>query len=250
MAPALQNRLLMLWERTHDDVLLRMAHGESPFANSPMVTEQEYNDALSTCLMNTFKVTTDAEVFALLFEINRSDFLRAIQCSMRRNSCIDADDVLQEVFLNIYRYPHQFVADRPRAFRNWGHTIVRNTLLKAIKQQSRQPRPLLIDDDSPEPVDPKARAPERVLVDHESALVVDHAFVLFLAIYLIHYQRLSPKMQQALTRVEIEGRSYRDTAEELGMAAANFKVAVFRARRRILRGMGQSLAAMPSGAAP
>jgi DNA-directed RNA polymerase specialized sigma24 family protein len=121
---------------------------------------------------------------------------------------------------------------------------VRNTLLKAFKQQSRQPSPLLIDDEGTEPADPQARPPERVLADSESARVVDHAFVLFLGIYLIHYEKLSPKMKRALARVEIDGRSYRDTAEELGMPSANFKVAVFRARRKILRGMSDSLAAL------
>lgn len=240
--PALRGRLLALAERTHDTALERVARGEPPRDGSRMATAQERTDWVNTCLMDAFKNTGDAEVFALLFELNRSSFLQAISSRLRRcTTCVDAEDVLQESFLNIYRYPHRFLADRADAFRKWGHRIVRNTLIGFFRGQARQPKPLFLDEDHELPEDPHVLPPERVASDHESVDLVNHAFVLFLELYLRHFSRLSAREQRALTLAEIEGWCYRDIASDLGMSVANVKVMIFRSRRRICRGMSDSL---------
>jgi DNA-directed RNA polymerase specialized sigma24 family protein len=238
----LQARLLMLWERTNDTPLLRLAHGQPPIEGCAMATEQEHTDWVSTCLMAAFMRTGDPEVFALLFQLNCADFRSAIKGRLRGNRCVDADDVLQAVFLNICRYPHQFLADQSGAFRKWGYTIVRNTVQWSIRQQARQPCPLPLEDECWQPADERAIPPGRAIVEHESAGIVDRAFVLFLGIYLFHFQRLSPREQRALTLVEIQGSCYRDAAHELGIPVANLKMLIFRGRRRILRGVQESLA--------
>ena len=116
-----------MWEATGDAALLRLAEGRSPRAEIELRAERDYPDWLSTSLMDCYKNTAEPAVFALLFELNRADFLQAIQAKLRRSHHhVDAHDVLQEVFLNIYRYPHHFHADRPDAFRGWGHRIARN----------------------------------------------------------------------------------------------------------------------------
>jgi RNA polymerase sigma-70 factor (ECF subfamily) len=241
--PALHGRLLELAARTHDGAVERVARGEPPRDGSTMATERERNDWVNTCLMDAFKNTGDAEVFALLFELNRSSFMQAISSRLRRcRTCVDADDVLQESFLNIYRYPHRFLADRADSFRNWGHRIVRNTLIGFFRGQARQPKPLFLDDDHEPPEDTHVLPPERVASDHESVDLVNHAFVLFLELYLRHFSRLSAREQRALTLAEIEGWCYRDIARDLGMAVANVKVLIYRSRRRIWRGMSDALA--------
>lgn len=255
-AETLTGRLYELWERTGDAALRRVAEGRQPHTLVPFGHEQERSDWTSTSLMDCYKNTGDAAVFALLYELNRASFLHAIHCGLRRvHYQVDEQDVLQEVFLNIYRYPHRFLADRPDAFRGWGHRIVRNTLLKFLKGQSRLARFHEMNEEVLQPEDVRTRRPDRVASEAESASVVNHAYVLYLQLYWIHFRQLSPKERVALTMVEIDGVSYRDAAAALGIRLENLKMVIFRGRRKIFRGMERSLetidqASVPSSVAP
>lgn len=241
-SPALQRRLMALWERTNDEALRRLAQQKPPTEGCSMATLRERSDWVSTCLMDTFKRTGDPEVFALLFELNAGEFLQAIRAFLRHRICVDANDVLQEAFLNIYRYPHRFLAERSDAFRNWGHRIVRNTMLGCLKGASSHMLPLDGEDERAQHEDTRTPPPERVVSEHESADVVNHAYVLFLGLYLVHFGRLSAKEQLALTMVEIERRSYRDAAIGLGLSVPNLRMVIYRARQRMRRDLNESLA--------
>ena len=87
----------------------------------------------------------------------------------------------------------------------------------------------------------------RLAAEAESASLVNTAYLLYLNLYLLHFQRLSPKEQHALTLVEIEGGSYRDAAARLGIRLENLKMVIFRGRRKIFRGMEISLGRMGAG---
>lgn len=246
----LAGRLVELWERTGDASLRELAAGRAPHPGIELASEQEWGDWLSTCLMDCYKNTGDSAVFALLFELNRASFLHAIHCSLRRvHNRIDEQDVLQEVFLNIYRYPHRFHADKAEAFRGWGHRIARNTLLKFLKTSSRLARVREIDEEVMQPEDLNVRRPDRAASDAEAASVVNSAYVLYLQLYLLHFGRLSPKERLALTMIEVDGVAYRDAAAALQIRVENLKMVIFRGRRKIFRGMEQSLEALAHGAA-
>ena len=235
-------RLMELWELTGDPALRRLADGSPPHAGALIDSEQCFWDWVSTSLMDCYKSTGDPKVFALLYELNRASFLQAIQAKLRRTyTHIDAQDVLQEVFLNIYRYPHRFLPDRADAFRGWGHRIARNTLLKFLKGQARLSHFRDLDEEAMQPEDTRSRRPDRAASEAESALVVNHAYLLYLQLYLLHFGKLSPKERRALTLVEVEGVSYRDAAADLGIRLENLKMVIFRGRRKIFRGMEQSL---------
>lgn len=238
----LRQRLFDLWERTGCASLRELAQGRPPHAAAVMATEQDYLDWVSTSLMDCFKDSGDPTVFALLFELNRGAFLHAIQGHLRRAyHHVDPHDVLQEVFLNIYRYPHRFLADKADAFRGWGHRIARNTLLKFLKSQSKIARFQEIDDEVLQPEDLRTRRPDRAAIEAESATTVDNAYLLYLQLYLLHFGKLSAKEQHALTMVEVDGVSYRDAAADLGIRLENLKMVIFRGRRKIFRGMQRSL---------
>ncbi len=245
LAPeTLEERLCLLWERTGDPALQALSEGKLPSgATAPdAALAQERQDWISTSLMNCFKNTADSQVFALLFELNRAAFLQAIQGKLRRCGMrVDAHDVLQEVFLNIYRYPHRFLAERADSFRNWGHRIVRNTLLKFLKGQNRLARFSSLDDEIGEREDVHSRSPYRSALEAESAALVDQAYLIYLNLYLLHFNRLSDKERRALTLVEVEGASYRQAAKELGIRLENLKMVIFRSRRKVLRGMQRTL---------
>lgn len=238
----LKTRLLDLWERTGDVALRRLADGEPPRESAAWATDQDRNDWIGTCLMDAYKKTGDAAVFALLFEISRPAFLVAIQGQLRRTSYhVDPQDVLQEVFLNIYRYPHRFLSDRADAFRNWGHRIVRNTLLKFLRGETRRSHVRNLEDDM-QWVDTRARSPAQAATDGEGAQLVNQAYILYLDLYMVHYAKLSAREQSALRMVEVDGLSYRAAADALGVRLENLKMVIFRGRRKIVRGMTRSLA--------
>ncbi|GAB4147406.1 MAG: hypothetical protein Fur0037_15570 [Planctomycetota bacterium] len=237
--------MLQLWERTGDEALRLLAEDRSPADGEPLRGEQERSDWTSTALMDVFKRTKDPAVFGLLYELNRASFLQAIQSRLHGGSMhVDPQDVLQDVFLNIYRYPHRFLSDRADAFRNWGHRIVRNTLLKFLKSEGRLKRLLTLGEEGLQAEDARVRSPDRVASEAESAAIVDRAYILYLNLYLLHFRRLSAKERRALTLVEIDGASYKDAASDLGIRLENLKMVIFRGRRKIFRGMAQSLAEM------
>lgn len=239
---ALRARLSEVWEQTGHVGLQRLADGKTPADGVEIASPQQLSDWISTTLMDAYKRTRDARCFALLFECNQAAFLVAIQGHLRRaRSHIDPADVLQEAFLNIYRYPHRFLPDRADAFRNWGHRIVRNTALKFLRGEGRLSRHQTLDEEF-QCEDQRARSPLRAASEHEGAEIVDHAYLLYLSLYLLHFHRLSPREQRALTAVEVEGLHYREVAAELGLRLENLKMVIFRGRQKIFRGMAETLA--------
>lgn len=249
-APArvrLSEKLNVLWELTGDDNLRRLSEGRSPETLPAPTTDEGLLDLVSTSLMKCFKDTEEPQVFAVLFELNQQSFLQTVHSRLRRlHAAVDASDVVQEVFLNIYRYPHRFLAERVDSFRNWGHRIVRNTLLKHLKGAGRTAAHRSLDEEAVQAADPSAPSPARTAEHAESARLADAAYILYLDLYLVQFQRLSEKEQRALTMVEIEGFSYRAAAQALGIRLENLKMVIFRGRRRILRGMAECLGHLSS----
>ncbi|MHC4850664.1 MAG: RNA polymerase sigma factor [Planctomycetota bacterium] len=240
--PDLEARLLDLWELTADENLHRLAEGLTPAGHRPPQTEQERQDLVSSCLMNCYRNTGEPKVFAMLFDLNRASFLQAIHGKVRRSAGqVDPQDVLQEVFLNIYRYPRRSLCEHADSFRNWGHRIVRNTMLKFFKGEARLQRFTPLDEDVGQRADPHNRTPYRCAVEGESAELVDFAYLVYLNLYLVHFKRLSEKEQCALRMVEVEGASYKETAACLGIRLENLKMVIFRGRRKIFRGLQKSL---------
>lgn len=240
---ALRARLAELWERTGDRALGELAAGRPPRPGASVATPQEFADWTSTCLMAVYQRTRDDAVLALLFECNRDSFLQAIQQGLRRTWLrVDPQDVLQEVFLNICRYPTRFDADKLDAFRNWGHRIVRNTLLRLLKGQARHSRLLAIDDETFQPEDLHIPRPDRAASEAEDAADLDRTYVLYLNLYLFHFAQLSARERMVLTMVEVDGLPYRDAAAVLGIRPENLKMVVFRGRQKIQRAMAQHLA--------
>ena len=263
---ALFARLAELWERTGDPSLHRLSVGGAlegpldevvdfdPDAEDSIekadTASSEFADWISTALMNCYKNTGDAQAFGLLYEVNSRAFTQAIQFKLRRGTMsVDPGDVLQEVFLNIYRYPHRFLAEKCDSFRNWGHRIVRNTVLKFLKGETRRSQVLTLDEELGRRPDEVARGPQTTAENAEIARIADSAFVLYLNLYWLRFQRLSAKEQRALTMVEIEGASYKDAAAELGIRLENLKMVIFRGRRKVLRGMHRDLQRMQQSAA-
>lgn len=208
-------------------------------------------DTISTRLMELFRVHHSRAAFGLLFELSREALLQQVTARLRRyTSKADASDVLQEVFVNIYRYPHRFNCEREDAFRLWTATIVRNTVLKHLRSLSRSGRAEVAFEDLPEQPEPTTQGPLTGVIDSESAVECGRVFLIYLHLYLRFYTMLSDREQTAIHLVEVAGLSYREAATELGIKLENLKMVIFRARRKIHRSMRRVFEGLPPDVRP
>jgi DNA-directed RNA polymerase specialized sigma24 family protein len=234
-------RLDTLWLESRDDSLreLGRAIGRDGL--------ESHRDLLCTRLMENYKCTSSGDAYSLLFEVSARPFHTIICSRLRRHYyLLDPHDVLQEVFFNIYRYPYRFKAEKPASFRNWANTIIRNTILKFIRDRSRDASLSFADEEIDSRVDPRQLSPLGEAIRDESSRICGKLYLVYLLLYAGHYNRLSKKERRALHAVEVEGLSYREVSLELGIKLENLKMVIFRARKKILRNLDRSVTALSS----
>lgn len=214
-------------------------------------TAERRRDAISTQLMELFRLHKSRAAFGVLFELNRDHLYVQVASRLRRyGSKADPNDVLQEVFVNVYRYPHRFDSRREDAFRVWSATIVRNTVLKHLRSLSRSGRAEVGFEELPEPSQPNGQGPLQGAIENESERECCKVLVTYLYLYLRFYRMLSEREQRAIHLVEVESCSYRDAAAELGIKLENLKMVIFRARRKIHRSMRRVFEGLPPDVRP
>ncbi|MEM8709722.1 MAG: RNA polymerase sigma factor [Planctomycetota bacterium] len=208
--------------------------------NDESLKPEELRDGLSTALMDAFRKSTGRATFGLLYELNAAHLLIQVAGRLRRyGSKADAGDVLQEVFFNVYRYPHRFDSGREDAFRVWTAMIVRNTVLKHLRSRSTgggNRREIPFEDLSDQPV-AHAETPLADALQNEANLECGRAYITYLQLYIEFYSMLSERERRALYLVEVDGVSYREAANDLGIKLENLKMVIFRARKKIHRAM-------------
>jgi len=200
---------------------------------------ESLRDSVSTRLMEAFRLRQGRGAFGLLYELNSQHLLIQVASRLRRyGSKADPRGVLQEVFFNVYRYPHRFNAEREDAFRVWSAMIVRNTVLKHLRSLGRGGRTeLAIEDMVSEPQAAPASSPLAGAVETESRKECAQVYLTYLHLYLRFYSMLSERERKALHLVEVDEVSYREAADQLGIRLENLKMVIFRARRKIHRSM-------------
>ena len=123
----------------------------------------------------------------------------------------DAEDVTQTTFVNALRALER--GERPRKPTNWLITIAHNLIRQRFRQQQTRPLEVELDrdvaaaeegDDGPS-IDELVRA----------------------------LQRIPPTQRQALVLRELEGRSYGEIGELLGVSQSALEALIFRARRSL-----------------
>jgi RNA polymerase sigma-70 factor (ECF subfamily) len=208
-------------------------------------------DLVSTRLMEVFRLHQSRAAFGLLYELNAAHLYQQVAARLRRYRCrADALDVLQEVFFNIYRYPHRFNCERQDAFRVWTATIVRNTVLKHLRTLSRSGQGEVAIEELSEPSSSPISEPLRGVIEGESQSECTRVYLNYLYLYLRFYRMLSEREQRAIQLVEVSGLSYREAARELGIKLENLKMVIFRARRKIHRSMRRVFEGLPPDLRP
>jgi RNA polymerase sigma-70 factor (ECF subfamily) len=147
------------------------------------------------------------------------DVMYRVALSLTRNHA-DAEDVVQEALLRAYRAIDRFDGRYPRA---WLLTIVRNAQINRVRR--RRPE-LLRDPDVTMALvadtGDGGRSPEELVVDEGFDSRVEAA-----------YGDLPEKFRRVVELVDLEGRSYQEAADILGVPTGTVMSRLHRARRRM-----------------
>jgi RNA polymerase sigma-70 factor (ECF subfamily) len=214
-------------------------------------TGEAVRDAVSTRLMEVFRQHGSRGAFGLLYELNSQHLQSQVASCLRRyGSRSDPRDVLQEVFFNVYRYPHRFNCEREDAFRVWSAMIVRNTVLKHLRSQGRAGRSEVPFEDLSDQPSTRSVNPLKGVIDSEATRECGRVYLTYLHLYLRFYSMLSERERRAIHLVEVEELSYREAAADLGIKLENLKMVIFRARRKIHRSMRRVFEGLPPDCRP
>lgn len=221
------------------------------FVEDEARTAESVRDAVSTRLMEAFRLHSGRGTFGLLYELNSAHLLTQVaNCLRRYGSRTDPRDVLQEVFFNVYRYPHRFNSERDDAFRVWSAMIVRNTVLKHLRSHGRAGHTEVPFEDLSDQPEVRSGGPLGGVIEKEASRECGRVYLTYLHLYLEFYAMLSPRERQAIHLVEVDELSYREAADRLAIKLENLKMVIFRARRKIHRSMRRVFEGLPADCRP
>lgn len=194
-----------------------------------------HDAALATAMMDVFRATADQEVFDCLVQWVGPQLLARLRSRLRSlGAGYDPHELLQDTFVNIYRYPDRFIASRPGAFAAWSSTIVDNVIRRQLRHVRRGAELKLRPCDVlQEQADLAAREPSEQAEDHEECEATARAFAVVLQVYLAAFATLSERERFVLEMVEVRHLRYAELATVLGLRPEALKMVVFRARKRI-----------------
>jgi RNA polymerase sigma-70 factor (ECF subfamily) len=158
------------------------------------------------------------------------DALYRTALRMTRNAS-DAEDLVQEAYLRAFRSLHQFTEGTN--LRAWVFRILTNTYINEYRRRQRRPNSSSLDGieefylydhliDSP--VQPGHERPEDVVLEQ---LTIDHVTQAI--------DGLPEEFRQVVLLADVEGFSYREIAEIVGIPVGTVMSRLFRARRRLQR---------------
>jgi len=215
-------------------VELARADGES---------DDAVENRIGTELMALYRDTANEQCFEALYAVAKPALLHWIRGLLCRGLLyLDPGELLQDTFVNVFRYPKGFREDHPGSFRVWVRTIAGNIVRRARSQASRLSLQAL-PEGLQEPADP-AGTPEvdAVLVEQRERLRV--AWMIFLVHYAQAWGQLRDRDRRALELVEVRGLSYAEAGALLDVGRSNMKMIVFRSRKRIAVRMRAAMGAL------
>ena len=160
----------------------------------------------------------EAEAFAA-YVLPEVDVLYRVALSLTRNDA-DAQDLVQDTLLRAYRAIGGFDGRHPRA---WLLTILRNT----NRNRGRRQAPRLLDDPDTALDRLESTAPAG---GDAGAAVIESAFD---AVVELSLRELSGKLRDVVELVDIDGLTYEEAAEVLGVPVGTVMSRLHRARRRL-----------------
>ena len=148
----------------------------------------------------------------------------------------DAEDTAQEVFVEVFRSLPDFRGDAQLS--TWIHRVAVTKSLDALRRSHRKKRLgsvrqlLGLDEAYQEPEGPDPLRPDRVLEEKERRVLLHQAM-----------DKLPENQRIALTLSQIEGFSYQETAEVMGITLSSVESLIFRAKKGLRKHLSKSLMA-------
>src|SRR3954462_10732422 len=155
--------------------------------------------------------------FERLYRKHAGDVYRYALVVLRNQA--DAEDVTQTTFLNAYRAMEK--GERPRAPQNWLIAIAHNVCRQRFRQSQRRPTEVVYEEELAETIveeDPIGAEDIRRALGH-----------------------LAFNQRSALVMRELEGRSYQEIAEILGVSLSAVETLIFRGRRALREQLEESI---------
>ncbi|MFT5152024.1 MAG: DNA-directed RNA polymerase specialized sigma24 family protein, partial [Planctomycetota bacterium] len=132
--------------------------------------------------MTAFRDTGREDVFETMYRQARASMLRWIsQLMATRRQDGDPFEVLQDTFINIFRYARSFRSEEGNSFRGWARTIAANVIRRASMKRRLVYLSALPDGVS-EPIDERA-GPQQNCQSNEATIHMSKAWTLL----LLHY---------------------------------------------------------------
>ena len=147
--------------------------------------------------------------FERLYRKHAGDVYRYALVVLRNEA--DAEDVTQTTFMNAYRAMER--GERPRQPQNWLITIAHNVCRQRFRQSQRRPSEVVYEEELAE-----------ATVDEDAVSAEDIRRAL---------GHLAFNQRSALVMRELEGRSYQEISEILGVSVSAVETLIFRARRAL-----------------
>jgi RNA polymerase sigma-70 factor (ECF subfamily) len=148
--------------------------------------------------------------FERMYQKHAGDVYRYALVVLRNEA--DAEDVTQTTFLNAYRAYAR--GERPRTPQNWLIAIAHNVCRQRFRQSQRRPNEVELNE---ELARGESEEDERVSAEDIRRALGHLAF----------------NQRAALVMRELEGRSYQEIAEILGLSVSAVETLIFRARRSL-----------------
>lgn len=162
---------------------------------------------------------TDPAAFEeLLRRYKRAIFAYAFASTGSRQ---DAEEILQDVFVKIYRAAHRF--DSQYSFTTWLYTIASNTCKNKLR--SRRRRSVSLDNENI-PI---------TAVSHDAGPLDAYKKSVEISQVRNAINELAPRYRQVLYLRYVEGLSYKDIAEVLGLSLGNVEARIFRGKDKVRR---------------
>ena len=150
--------------------------------------------------------------------------------SLARRVCVDellAEDVVQEVFLTVWRDPSKFSPDRG-AFSSWLLTLVHHKAVDAVRREGvHRRRQVAVDDETTDRLAPESPGAD---LDAIGAVVADHVKAAL--------RELPVEQRTAMMLAYYGGYTQREVAALVGVPLGTVKSRMFAAANRLRAALG------------
>jgi DNA-directed RNA polymerase specialized sigma24 family protein len=98
-------------------------------------SDDQYHARVETRLMALFRDVRGEEEFEALYRFSEPSIRRFVLMSLgSRAGRLDPQELVQDVFVNIYRYSARFRDEHAFSFRAWAQAVCRNVVRHALTQ--------------------------------------------------------------------------------------------------------------------